>query len=251
MRVLARTWSSLSAITPAAICVLGLFSLRQLQAQSTETEYPRMAPIEQYLMERNAEIELALSAAPEAITGDATILVLGRHGYETAVEGKNGFVCMVERGLVGPSDWPDYWNPKIRGADCLNPPAARSILPIARMRTAMALDGTPSEKIIESISEALRERKLPALEPGAMGYMMAKGSYLTDQGGHNAPHLMFFVPLSDANTWGAGLPGSPVGSGPYWFFSEKASQNHKGFPPLRIFTVNLGRWSDGTPASTK
>jgi hypothetical protein len=60
-------------------------------------KYSKMAPVEQYLMERNAEILLARSAAPDSISSDATILVLGRQGYETAVQGKNGFVCMVER----------------------------------------------------------------------------------------------------------------------------------------------------------
>jgi len=69
------------------------------QAQAPKTAYPSMAPLDQYLMpDRNAEIALARSAAPDAISGDAKILVLGRNGYETAVEGKNGFVCIVERG---------------------------------------------------------------------------------------------------------------------------------------------------------
>jgi hypothetical protein len=57
-----------------------------------------MAPLDQYLMvDRDAEIAMARSAAPEAISRDAYVLVLGRHGYETAVKGKNGFVCVVER----------------------------------------------------------------------------------------------------------------------------------------------------------
>lgn len=37
-------------------------------------------------------IALARSAAPDAISRDATILVRSRHGYETAVEGKNARV---------------------------------------------------------------------------------------------------------------------------------------------------------------
>jgi hypothetical protein len=57
-----------------------------------------MVAIDRYLMEKNAEIQFARSAAPDSVSRDATILVLGRQGYETAVEGKNGFVCMVERG---------------------------------------------------------------------------------------------------------------------------------------------------------
>src|SRR5215471_5835809 len=100
-------------------------------AAAQSDPYPKMAPVEQYLMEKNAEIQLARTAAPDSISRDATILVLGRQGYETAVEGKNGFVCVVERSWMASFDWPEFWNPKVRGADCLNPQAARSILPIA------------------------------------------------------------------------------------------------------------------------
>jgi hypothetical protein len=57
-------------------------------AAAQTDKYPRMAAIGQYLMEKNAEIQLARSAAPDSISRDATILVLGRQGYETAVEGK-------------------------------------------------------------------------------------------------------------------------------------------------------------------
>ena len=80
----------------ALVVVLG--TAWKAQAQDTKTPYPNMAPLDQYLMEdREAEIALARSAAPESISRDAEILVLGRHGYETAVKGKNGFVCIVER----------------------------------------------------------------------------------------------------------------------------------------------------------
>ena len=75
-----------------------------------------MAPIEQYLMDRTAEITLARSASPESISRDATILVLGRQGYETAVQGKNGFVCMVGRAWGAAFDWAEFWNPKVRAA---------------------------------------------------------------------------------------------------------------------------------------
>ena len=61
--------------------ILAPIGMKQGQAQAPKTAYPSMAPIEQYLMtDRNAEIALARSAAPEAISRDATILVLGRHG---------------------------------------------------------------------------------------------------------------------------------------------------------------------------
>jgi hypothetical protein len=107
----------------------------QMQAQ-TKTSYPSMAALDQYLMsDRNAEIALARSAAPDSISRDAKVLVLGPHGYETAVEGKNGFVCAVERGWMAPFDNAEFWNPKIRGPLCFNPPAARSVLPMTYKRT--------------------------------------------------------------------------------------------------------------------
>ena len=112
-------------VLPLALCVLPV-----VQAQEAKTPYPAMAPIDQYLMaDRSAEIALARSAAPEAISRDATVLVLGRNGYETAVEGKNGFTCLVERSWMSPFDSPEFWNPKMRGPVCYNPAAVRSILP--------------------------------------------------------------------------------------------------------------------------
>ena len=100
-----------------------------VMAQDAKAPYPSMAPPEQYLMERNAEIALARSAAPESISRDAEVMVLGRHGYETAIQGKNGFVCIVERSWTAPIDDPDFWNPKLRSPICFNAAAARSCLP--------------------------------------------------------------------------------------------------------------------------
>src|ERR1700684_696355 len=99
-------------------------------SQTTATPYPKMAPVDQYMMERNAEIALARSAAPESISRDADVFVLGPRGYELAAKGKNGFVCAVERGWSAGADDPDFWNPKLRGPICFNAAAARSYLPI-------------------------------------------------------------------------------------------------------------------------
>ncbi len=85
----------LRAIILGSIALVVLLAAAwQEQAQDTKALYPNMAPLEQYLIsDRNAEIALARSAAPPSISHDATVMVLGRHGYETAVEGKNGFVA--------------------------------------------------------------------------------------------------------------------------------------------------------------
>jgi len=82
------------------------------EAQEKTTPYPKMAPVEQYLMDRDAEIALARSAAPASVSNDAEILLLGRHGYETAVKGTNGFVCVVQRSWTAGIDDPDFWTSK-------------------------------------------------------------------------------------------------------------------------------------------
>jgi hypothetical protein len=208
----------------------------QAPAQDTKTPYPNMAPPDQYMMEREAEIALARSAAPESISQDSEIMVLGRHGYETVVKGRNGFVCMVERAWMSPIDDPAFWNPKLRGPICLNPAAARSYLPRTLRKTELILAGRSKAQMFAEIQAALDKKQLPAPEPGAMCYMLSKQGYLSDSDGHWRPHLMFFAPLTDSAAWGANLPGSPVIA-------------FKGTEGMTIFLVPVAKWSDGTAAS--
>jgi hypothetical protein len=218
-------------------------------AQEAASAYPKMAPIDEYLMDRTAEITLARSAAPPSISGQATILVLGREGYETAVQGDNGFVCLVGRAWGAAFDWAEFWNPKVRAADCLNPQAARSILPSTFLRARMVMEGRSKAEMVSALRAAFAKKQFPALESGAMDYMMSKTSYLTDQGVHNLPHLMFYTGVQDSRNWGSGAAGSPVMSSPYWFFSPQEQGQIAGLPPILVFLVGVADWSDGTPAS--
>ena len=215
---------------------LTLMAIRAWAADAP-TAYPTMAPLDQYLMDRDAEISLARSAAPDAISYDAKVLVLGRQGYETAAEGKNGFVCAVERAWMGPFDDPGFWNPKIRGPLCSNPPAVRSILPITFKRTELVLAGLSRPQIMERLKASLAKKELPPLEPGAMSYMMSKDAYLSDDGEHRFAHLMFYTPLMDGASWGADLPNSPVILFP---------QFHGAPEPINVFIIATRKWSDAT-----
>ena len=230
----------------AFLAVLG--SANRATSQEATTPYSNMAPIEQYLMDRDAEIALARSAAPDAVSHDAAVIVLTRHGYETAVEGKNGWVCWVGRGWMAMFDHPEFWNPKVRAADCLNPPAARSVLPYVYKRTELLLAGRSKQEVIAQIKAAIDKKELPALEPGTVSYMMSKSSYLTDGGGHNVPHLMFFQIDKPDAAWEANVTNAPVVSVNYWYLSAEAYPELKRFPPLAVFLVMVPNWSDGTPA---
>ena len=80
----------------------------QVNSQGVKTTYPSMAPVNQYLMpDKNSEIALAASAAPDSISRDAEVLVLTQHGYETAVKGTNGFGVSRECGWTAPLDLPN------------------------------------------------------------------------------------------------------------------------------------------------
>jgi hypothetical protein len=222
---------------PIVMPIIVLVAARQAQAQDVKTPYPSMAPLEQYLIvDRNVEIALARSAAPESISGDAEVMVLGRHGYETAVKGNNGFVCMVERSWTAGIDDPDFWNPKVRGAICFNPAGARSQIPLTLKKTELVLAGRSAAQMAEDIKAAFDRKELPALESGAMCYMMSKHAYLSDRDEHWHPHLMFFVPETDTASWGANLPGSPI-------LGVKDALDR-----LTLFLIPVSKWSDGTAA---
>ena len=215
--------------------VVALGAWGQAPAQDAKGAYPNMAPVDQYLIaDRNAEIALARSAAPESVSRDAEVMVLGRQGYEIAVKGKNGFVCMVERSWTAGIDDPDFWNPKLRGAICFNPAATRSYLPITIKKTELILAGRSKAQMVESIKDAFDKKELPTQERGAMSYMLSRQAFLSDSAGHWHPHLMFFVPQAEAVSWGAGLPGSPI----------LASSDPED--RLTVLMIPVAKWSDGT-----
>jgi putative zinc finger protein len=240
-RVITRRWVWAGALAIVCVAVgLKLTLTGRNRNEHRSAVYPNMVSIEQYLIpDRNAEIAMARSAAPESISSEAKILVLGWRGYETAIEGQNGFVCVVERSWTSPFNSAQFWNPKVRGPVCFNPAAARSILPLTIKRTDMVLAGFSKAQMIASIKSGFDNKELPAPEPGAMCYMMSRAGYLNDAVGHFVPHLMFYFPLTDKSSWGADLPDSPVTLNP---------QFRDGPEPITEFVIPVGKWSDGTAA---
>lgn len=203
--------------------------------------YSAMAPLDQYLMDRSSEIALARSAAPPSIADKATVLVLTRHGYETAIKGSNGFVCAVERAWMSQYDFPQFWNPHMRGPLCFNPAAVRSILPYTIRRTELALAERTKSEMVAATQDGINKHTLPRLEAGAMTYMMSKQQYLNDNARNWMPHLMFYFPRAAGANWGADLPGAPPMLNPQFQNSPEA---------ISVIMVPLRHWSDGTPAST-
>src|SRR5581483_102137 len=200
------------------VIVLTLISLAALigaiahaQAQPEQAPYSNMAPLSMYLIaDQDYEIALARTAAPASISGAAEVMVLGRDGYTTAVKGTNGFLCLVERSWGAATDDPEFWNPKVRSPICFNPAAAKTFVPIFLMKTKLVLAGKSKAEIVALTDSAFNKKELPALEPGAMCYMMSKQQYLNDRGKSWHPHLMVLASGDVEKSWGANLPGSPV-----------------------------------------
>jgi hypothetical protein len=204
-------------------------------AQAAKDAYPAMAPLDQYLIaDEQSEIALARSAAPASISDAAEVMVLQRDGYKAAVKGSNGFMCLVERSWGQGTDEAEFWNPKMRAPHCFNAQATKSFAQIYLMKTKLVLAGKSRSEIAKAIATGLDTKELPALEPGAMAYMMSKQQYLNDQGKNWRSHTMFFSPGDMTKSWGADDPNSPI--------MMVNSQQER----VTILLVLADKWSDGT-----
>ncbi len=207
-------------------------------AQAAKNSYPAMAPVDQYLIaDEKSEIALARSAAPASISDAAEVMVLQRDGYKTVVTGTNGFTCLVERSWGQGTEEAEFWNPKMRAPHCFNAQAAKSFAQIYLMKTKLVLAGKSKSEIAKAIATALDDKEIPALEPGAMAYMMSKEQYLNDQAKAWHSHTMFFSPGDMTKSWAADDPNSPV-----MMVNDPQER-------VTILLVLADKWSDGTASA--
>jgi hypothetical protein len=217
--------------------MLGFSTPWRMQAQDNAAQ-STMASIDPYLMDRDAEIAMARSAGPNSISSGAKVLVLGRHGYETAVEGKNDFVCLVGRSWDLSKNNPAFWDPKIHGPVCLSGSAVRSYLPVWLKKTELAIAGRSNTQIEDAIKDGIAKGELPTPEPGSMAYMMSKQGYLNASiKGPWLPHVMFYIPEIDPKA--LAIEGDDV---PLNAHEDKAAR-------FTVIDVPVSKWSDGTLAN--
>jgi hypothetical protein len=157
---------------------------------------------------------------------------------------------MVERSWMEAFDSPDFWNPKVRGAECLNRQAARSILPIAGLRTRMVLAGHSKAEIVSALKAAFRNKQLPRSRKRQYGVHDVEVGISIRRSGSQRTTCDVLHRAQGRQGLGAGASGSPVFSGPYWFLSPKEPSQAKGLPPILVFAVEVAKWSDGTAAPT-
>ena len=221
----------LSAYGPACL-VMVLFS-----STAASQALKERGPLEPYLMaDRAEEIRLARSAAPASLSDQASVYVLESGGYELAVEGTNGFVCLVDRSFTGPFSNPEFWNPRHRDPICYNPAAARSALAMDLLRTRLALQGLSKGEIEVAMKRAFESGELSPPEHGSIAYMMSKQQFLGEAIGAWHPHLMLYVANGVYSELGAGIECSPVVP----FFGDGET--------MAVVLIVVPSWSDGSIA---
>jgi hypothetical protein len=183
-------------------------------AVAQDKKYP---PINDYMMEQGAEIALARSAAPDNVSGPATVKVLTPQGFRIAVEGQNGFVCLVLRGWGAPTYSPpplrDYVYVADLRADLLRPDLVRDHDAVLRAAPQARHGGQGARRHRPRRRGGLRPGELPNAATASIAYMFSADQYLGPHLGHGFifPHLMLFLPYYDnarlgGNDRRSGLP---------------------------------------------
>jgi hypothetical protein len=197
----------------ASAVVILLFAAAIPSSAQGQTQYP---PLSEYMMPQDTEIALARSAAPANVSDRATIKVFAESGFEVAVEGDNGFVCMVMRAWSAPTYSPEafldfvYYAP-LRAPICFNPVAAETMMPYYELRHELGLQGKNPGEIADGIEAAQAKGELPRTQTVSFAYMWSADQDLGPGIGHWHPHMMVFTPYYEnsmlgGNEFGGTLP---------------------------------------------
>jgi hypothetical protein len=208
LSVKAKAWK---LVASGAVILLSAANI--LSSAEGQTQYP---PLGDYMMPRDAEIALARSAAPANISDHATIKVFNESGFEVAIEGDNGFICMVMRSWSAPTYTPVafldfvYYAP-LRAPICFNPVAAETTMLYYELRTELGLQGKNPDEIADGIESAYAKGELPRIETVSFAYMWSADQDLGPGIGHWHPHMMVFTPYHEnsmlgGNKFGGMLP---------------------------------------------
>lgn len=192
------------------ISLLAILCPASVWAQGSK--YPALS---EYMMVRDAEVAMAMSAAPANITNRATIKVLTTSGYQVAREGDNGFVCIVMRGWTAPTYTPTQfrdlvYDPAVRAPICFDREAVHTVLPYYELRSKLGMQGKMPDQIADGVQAAYAKGELPKRDAVSFAYMWSADQHLGAGVGHWHPHMMVFAPYYDNAQIGASEFGKPV-----------------------------------------
>ena len=184
-----------------------------MQGASAHGQSSKYPPLNEYMMTPETEAVLARSAAPETISGHATVKILTASGYKVTTKGDNGFVCLVMRGWGAPTFSPAQlrdlvYYAKLRAPICFDTVASRTVLPLQELRAKLGMEGKTPDQIAEAVQAAYTKGVLPRMEMVAFAYMFSADQDLGPGVGHWHPHMMVYTPYYENSMLGGNQPGA-------------------------------------------
>lgn len=168
----------------------------------TFSDPPTVPKVYDASMARDQQMALAMSAAPEAVSSNATIYVLGAHGYEKAREGTNGFSCFVYRSFVNPTE-------TAVGPMCLDAEGTRTSLAVYLHMEELRSSGKSEAEIKADADSGYKTGRYQYPSKLGILYMLSNNNRLptkdhTTQ--HLPPHVMIYAPNMTAQDLGFSSP---------------------------------------------
>jgi hypothetical protein len=158
-------------------------------------------------MDREMEMNLALSACPPAVAKAAGVYVLTRSGYEKARDSQNGFTAIVQHSA-----------PTATEPQCMDAEGSRTILQRYLKVAAWRAQGKTSDEIRQLTKEAFVKGELQVPARTGVDYMLSNANTVPNEKGEHVPyvpHVMFFgTHLSNADLGVGkelGADGQPIG----------------------------------------
>lgn len=156
-------------------------------------------------LEREVEIALARSAAPDGVADAAGVLVLEDGAYEVAEEGTSGAMCYVSRSRPGSLE-----------PHCFDAEGAETILPIHVHRAERGFAGADEETVEREVAEGIASGRFRLPTRPVVSYMLSADQVLYSDDGRRVgawkPHVMIYQPHWTAEDVGlaAGAFAGPV-----------------------------------------
>ena len=200
-------------------CALSLVAA-PLAAQSRQGARPVMA--------RDAEIALARSAAPPAVSGRARVWHWNGTAYAIADSGASRVNCYVGR----------PWVPSVE-PHCFDEEGSRTVMPILMRKVELYAQGKSDAEADREIADGLLKGRFQLPSRPAVTYMMSQKQELVNGNGSAVgawqPHLMIYHPNMTGE--GVGLPGFVADLG---FVENPGTALSALVVPLKTFVVVPG-----------
>jgi len=144
-------------------------------------------PAYDFSLPRAERIQLAESAAPPEVSGEATVYLLERSGYVKVREGTNGFSCLVDRQTPINSE-----------PTCFDAEGSGTTLLTRLFVEEQRAKGRSEDQIKADLDEGYKSGKFRAPAKPGIVYMLSDSTFLFVQNKlvKAPPHLMFYAPYA-------------------------------------------------------